>query len=215
MRVRKITNRHSKKLIGKFPSVKLNRIVWWESPLELDFIYLLEFDRDVISYHEQPARIYYTYDGRSRRYTPDFYVERNYVRQIIEVKPESKASTEENLALFRIASEICRVNDYYFSVATDEGIRIQPKLRNIKLLYKYARILIHPQYQLACHELFVDSSAIPLREIIRFFASRDVSEQAVYALIYWGILSVDLMQPISLNIEVTLSQQPFAARKDS
>ena len=46
---RKITNRGTKKIIGKFPSLKMNTAIWWESQLERDYIYLLEIDPDVLS----------------------------------------------------------------------------------------------------------------------------------------------------------------------
>ena len=51
---RKITNRGSKKVIGKFPSLKMNTTIWWESQLERDYIYLLEIDPDVTAYQGQP-----------------------------------------------------------------------------------------------------------------------------------------------------------------
>ncbi len=45
MAVRKITNKGSKKVIGKFASHKLQTTVWWESQIERDYIYLFEIDR--------------------------------------------------------------------------------------------------------------------------------------------------------------------------
>ena len=82
--------------------------MWWESQIERDFIYLLEFDSEVLSYQEQPLRIQYVRDGRVHKYTPDFLVKRANRRQIIEVKPERKAQSEESKAFFRIVAAICR-----------------------------------------------------------------------------------------------------------
>jgi hypothetical protein len=59
-RARKITNAGNRKVIGKFPSLKMNRVIWWESQLERDYIYLLEIDPEVLSYSEQPFTISYT-----------------------------------------------------------------------------------------------------------------------------------------------------------
>src|ERR1043165_2791519 len=133
-----------KKFIGKFPSFRLNIVLWFESLLERDYLCLLEFDYlDVISFREQPGRIYYTLDGKRRRYTPDFYVERKKKRQIIEVKAEAKAQEEKYRTLFRIASIICSREGYDFEVVTETFIRIQPRLYNIKLLLRYQRIPIH------------------------------------------------------------------------
>ncbi len=181
----------------------------------MDYIYLLEFDRAVVSYQEQPCKIYYIRDGRSRRYTPDFYVERKHVRQIVEVKPETKASTEENLILFRIAFKVCRKNGYDFLTVTDTQIRIQPKLRNIKLLYKYARTPVYPQHQISCQELFAKADEVILSEVLIFFAAKGVGAQVVFALIYWGVLTVDLMQPLSPNSVVSLPKQSSVTKKES
>ncbi|MDJ0574365.1 MAG: hypothetical protein QNJ65_04270 [Xenococcaceae cyanobacterium MO_234.B1] len=74
--VRPINNAGCRKIIGKFPSVKMQTVIWWESQIERDYIYLLEIDSDVVAYYGQPFKIQYTDKGKSRNYTPDFLVER-------------------------------------------------------------------------------------------------------------------------------------------
>jgi len=44
--VRKATNR-GKNIIGYFPSVKMGRMINFESLIERDFIYLLDFEQEV------------------------------------------------------------------------------------------------------------------------------------------------------------------------
>ena len=90
MAVRKISNKGTKKVIGKFASLKMKRVIWWESQLERDYIYLLEFDPDVASYDEQPLRIEYYLNGKKHRYTPDFLVRKGNKRIIVEVKQEEE-----------------------------------------------------------------------------------------------------------------------------
>jgi hypothetical protein len=197
MKARKITNKRTKKVIGKFPSLKMGRLVWWESQIERDYIYLLEFDPAVISYEEQPLRISYHLNGKERHYTPDFLVKRTDKSLIIEVKPEEEAQKEENQRLFKTASAICARDNYDFIIITDKMIRVQPRLDNIKLLTRYQRIPINdPHYQIICNEFFAKSSEASLNEVMQFFASRDVGKQVVFSLLYWGVLAVDLMQPI-------------------
>ena len=49
---RKITNRGRRdRVIDKFMSVKMRKAIWWESQLERDYCYFLEYDRDVIAVH--------------------------------------------------------------------------------------------------------------------------------------------------------------------
>lgn len=214
MGAREITNRGTKKNIGKFPSLKMGRIIWYESLLERDYIYLLEFDSDVVAYYEQPCRIHYIYQGKSHCYTPDLHVLKNDRRLIVEVKPEKKVYDEKNALLFLIASQICREQDYELVVVTDEMIRGQ-RLTNIKLLYKYARTQIFPQHQILCQKFFASAEEAALGEFIQFFASQNTELQVVYAFIYWGVIVVDLKQPISLNSIVRLPMSAPVARKVS
>jgi hypothetical protein len=205
MKARKITNKGVKKVIGKFPSLKMGQLVWWESQIERDYIYLLEFDPDVISYEEQPLRISYHFNGKERRYTPDFLVKRSDRTIIVEVKPEEEIQKEENQRLFHIANVICARNNYEFIVVTDKMIRLQPRLNNIKLLTKYQRTPINnPHYQIACHELFTEKLEIPLGEAMQFFNSRKIDAQVIFALLYWGVLAINLMQPIGMESVVYL-----------
>jgi hypothetical protein len=215
MSARKITNKGTKKVIGKFPSLKMNRSIWWESQLERDYIYLLEFDPEVCSYMEQPCRIRYVLDGKERSYTPDFLVVRSYVHQIIEVKPEHQAAKEENIALFRVVAPLFQRDGYEFLVVTDAAIRIQPRLDNIKLFTKYSRTTIDPQHRIACHEFFVGKHKASLGELGQFFSDRGVGMQVVYALAYYGILIIDLMKPISFSSEVYLLQSDLHNEEDS
>src|SRR5947209_18110990 len=74
MPVRKIpTNRRS--MTGLIASRKNDRMTGFESSLERDFLLLLDFDRSVARYEEQPVRIEYAdAAGRRRTYTPDVLV---------------------------------------------------------------------------------------------------------------------------------------------
>ena len=96
-----------RKNLGKFASVKTGRVAWYESLLEKDFMYLLDYDRDVSYWHEQPLRIRLSHGGKAHRYTPDLEVHRAAQKQLIEVKPKDKVDSGEGDVLFRAASSIC------------------------------------------------------------------------------------------------------------
>lgn len=206
MRVRAFTNRGSTtKVIGKFSSIKNGRSVWWESQLERDYIYLLEFDSDVISYQEQPLRLIYTKDDCIHRYTPDFLViRRDGRKQLVEVKPEPKTLTESFRELFRIVTTLSRREGYEFLVATDTTIRGQPCLNNIKLLWRYSRTPIYPQHQIYCHEFLRQEGQVELFTFIQFLASKNITEEVAYALLYRGYLEIDLMIPIGRHSIIKL-----------
>jgi hypothetical protein len=208
MGVRKITNHGFLKRIGKFPSLKLGRMVWWESPVERDYIHLLEADGAVSFYKEQPLRIHFVLDGKEYFYTPDFLVKRYRKIQIVEVKPEKKIHSEENQRRFRAAFKACLQRGYEFIVATDTIIRLQPRLDNIKLFWKYSRTPLDSlRYYLYCQELFSQRNEIALEELFHLFALKGVSKRVIYALLYRGVLRVDLMKPIG-NVSTVSLQNP-------
>jgi hypothetical protein len=204
MPTRKITNRGSKKNIGKFPSIKMGRVIKWETLIERDEIYLLEYDREVTAYEEQPERIHYVLDGKKHHYTPDFKVERSGKIQIVEVKRKKEVDKGKYTSLFREIKGQCRQNGRKFVVATDEMIRVEPQLGNIKMLYRYARVLVLVHHQVLCKRFFRDRHETAIRDLYEYFSSEEVENglQVIYALLYWGYLEIDLMKPIELDSTV-------------
>lgn len=205
MPVRKITN-NSVKSIYLFPSLKMGMQVWADGPLEYDYIHLLEADSEVKSYEGQPLRIQYRLKGerRLRTYTPDFMVVRGGRIQIVEVKLEADAKKEERQHIFRIARCACRRQGYEFIVVTETTIRRQPRLNNLKTFWRYARTPIDTaRYKHCCREFFRLKAEASLIEIMRFFEARQLTREAAYSLLYWGILATDLMKPVGPESIIT------------
>src|ERR1043166_4047701 len=88
-----------RKNLGKFASVKTGRVAWYESLLEKDFMYLLDYDRDVSYWHEQPLRIRFSHGGKVHRYTPDLEVHSTAQKNLIEINPKNKGETEKGAVL--------------------------------------------------------------------------------------------------------------------
>lgn len=198
MAVRKITN-NTVKSIYLFPSLKMGRLVWADGPLEYDYLHLLEPDSEVTSYEGQPLRIRYKLKGerRLRFYTPDFLVRRGERKQIVEVKLKKDAKKEEFQRLFRIAARACSEEGYEFIVVDEETIRLQPRLYNLKLFWRYAKTPIgSSRYRYYCRELFGEKPQVSLADVVRFFEAKNATRREVYALLFWGFLATDLMQPL-------------------
>jgi hypothetical protein len=195
-----------RKNLGKFASVKTGRVAWYESLLEKDFMYLLDFDRDVSHWHEQPLRIRLSHGGKAHRYTPDLEVHRAAQKQLIEVKPKQEVDSGQWDVLFRAASSVCEQEGYEFLVVTDEVIRVQPRLENVKLLWKYARTPVLPQHQIICSQFFRSRKDEPvtLGDLIQIFTSKQVPVQTLYSLLFWGALDFDLMQPLDRDSRITI-----------
>lgn len=197
--IRKITN-GGRKVIGKFPSQKMGRMVMWESQIERDYIYLLEFDPEVISFEEQSVCVRYhdDRDGKIHRYTPDFLVTRVGNRvQVVEVKDDKTAKSDDCRQLFQRVAPIIYREGYEFMVVTDSMIRAQPLLDNVKLLQKYSMIPISDSHLLSLNDILSNRENMPFGEIVGLMGLRGILKQDVFALLRHGILSMDLRKEIN------------------
>lgn len=196
-RVRQVISRSTCKVVFKFPSIKLGKMVYCESSLELDYAFLLDADRDVISFQEQPGKIRYHLLGKVHHYTPDFLVIRPHKKQVIEVKPKSKAATEENRMLFEIIRAICLNAGYEFIVITDIDVREGLRLENVRAFWKYGRTTIYPRHHIYCQEFFTQNSEATLEDLVSFFAGRKEGKGVVFSLLYWGVVGIDINLPVT------------------
>jgi len=146
-------------------------VAWYESPLEKDFMYLLDYNHDVSYWHEQPLRIRFTHGARSIviRLTWRFMERQETINRGQTQSPGRQGKWE---VLFRAASSICEEEGYQFLVVTDEIIRVQPRLENVKLLWKYARTPVFPQHQVICSQFFQSRKDDWSHSVISFSSSR-------------------------------------------
>lgn len=157
MPVRKVSNRGGS-VIGRFPSLKMGRMIAFESLLERDFIYLLDYDARVERFEEQPLTIEYEHEGQARHYTPDFQLLEAGQCVLVECKPERFVDADDNPRKFAIAREWCATRGREFRVVTDRHIRAGFRLQNIKRLTSYARLAVDPRL---CRQIEVGLQATP------------------------------------------------------
>jgi hypothetical protein len=193
MAVREVSHRGGN-MIGHFPSLKLRRMVAFESLIEQDCLYVLDYERDVAFYEEQPLTVDYVWEGKARHYTPDFHVERVQAHELIECKPHSKVDTEENQRKFAAARAWCQANGWIFRVITDQALRTGPRLANIKLLTRYARLEVDPAIALRVTGCLQKDSPLTLEALATQANPADV-RQGMAALLHLAFhhqLNLDL-----------------------
>lgn len=126
-------------LSGRITSVKNNDLVCFESSLERDFIYLMDYNLDVKKYFEQPLKIDYVINGGNRYYVPDFLVEyHDGSKELFEVKyvvdlENNSGNCKEKI---EIGKEFAKFNDIQFKVITEKEIR-REELFNAKFLHQF------------------------------------------------------------------------------
>ncbi|NEU80296.1 transposase [Nostoc sp. UIC10630] len=208
---RKITNTGTKKNIGRFFSFKMRSLVWYESLNERNYMYLLEIDPDVVSYKTQPFKISYILDDKVRRYTPDFLVQRQLKQQIVEIKPATWLDDEKNVKKFPVIASTLKSRGWEFAMITDEMMSRGSLLNNVKLLYRYANILLTLQHLIICHQYFYSKSAITLATAIKDLQPQGIDKPILLKLIFWGFLKTDLLVQLKDNSPIYLSSQAYLA----
>jgi len=202
---RKINNTGSKKNIGFFPSIKNGRPVAFESHIERDFLYLLEYDKSVLNYYEQPFTINYKHNNQQRRYTPDFLVIRSDKTQVIEVKPYEKylqiINNEEKKVKYDTGSKYCVSHGYEFKIVTDVEIRSGCFFNNIKYLFAYSRLKVPASKKILVRNYLISSGPSTIATVINEL-SHNTSDFSTYysyilSLLYYQDISTDLTTEVS------------------
>lgn len=140
MLARKVVTRRGRRIRGYYPSRKLGRMVAWESLLERDALLLLEFSPGVIFYQEQPTVVTYPDGNGVRQYFPDFeLVLHDGVRVHLEVKPLSKLLRPSIAKRFDAVISRYASRGQEFRIVTEQEIRREPLMRNVRQLDRLAR----------------------------------------------------------------------------
>ncbi len=167
MPVRKAAN-HGKNIIGYFPSIKMGRMINFESLIERDFAYLLDYELNVERFYEQPTTIEYHHNGKRRRYTPDFHVVCSGQDLLVECKARRFVDDPDNQVKFEAARLWCGERGWLFGLVTDDLLAANWRVVNIKLLTRFARYSVSTaikRHILAC--LSSAASLVSVSDIMR------------------------------------------------
>lgn len=129
---------------AKFCSHKNRRMIRCESLLEMEFLFLAEFAKNVVAFDEQPITISYRLHSHTRRYTPDFVLRwadgRNWY---VEVKPMELLTTEKNQAKFSAVKEHFAAQGDVFITITEHEIRDAQRQAHVKKLLRLRHEIAH------------------------------------------------------------------------
>lgn len=199
---RKITNHGREIVTGGFASKKNKTIVKWESQLERDFLYHLEFDDTVLSYRSQALKLSFHHDGKMRYHYPDIEVTRNDHRiDYYEVKPFDKTDTEEFQNKSKAITTRLAQLGYRYYVVTDRDIRVEPRLSNLKILHRYIDVDINQQIETTILEILEKN--MYLYELNHLIGNNGLYLSVCYALMAKGKIKFDINSPISLDMKIS------------
>ena len=207
MPVRKVSNR-GRNVIGRFPSLKMGRMIAFESLIERDFIYLLDYDLRVEWFEEQPLTIEYSHDGQTLHYTPDFHLVEAGQQVLVECKPERFVDQDDNPRKFAVARAWCAARDWEFRVVTDHQLRAGFRLQNIKRLTLYARLTVDMDL---CNRIEVCSQAAPTTTL-QVLAQRIAPDNPNHVIAY--LLHLAYYHRLELPLDTApLSRHTVVARR--
>ncbi len=207
----------SRSIAGKIFSYKNNRLISYESQLELAFIYHLEFTPDVQSYTEQPIKVYYDTGKIKTYYIPDFIVYYKNFNQkplLAEIKyskelEERKEYIKRKLSALRHYAE---ENNFEFRLITEKEL-LNDRLENYRFLYGYIpepkHIINYPEYVEKIIEL-LNAKQITTPQTIIDTLGNSLNEKAGILTVIWhlvanNILKTDLEKPLTNNSILSLN----------
>jgi hypothetical protein len=209
--IRKVSNRGGN-IIGAFPSIKNNKTVHYESTIERDFLFFLEYDQDVLSYELQPFVIEgKSEDGKHRSYTPDVLISRHTGKELVECKPVSRLQDPHSQQQFALGQAWCDANDYDYIIITDKHLRTGHQLANLKLLWRYSRLNIPLAAVEQIHIILTPyTDGLTFLSLAQHLNSNFISlspQSILYSLLFQHILITDLYQPLMPDSTIRLSFQ--------
>jgi len=121
---------------GYFPSRKNGRLIQYESLLEQRMVRLMEADKHIVEYTDQPkAKEWRDGSYRTRCSTFDFeYVADDGTITIVEVKPWSRVQKKGLLEEFAFARFELGKQGYNFELWTDRELNAGVRLANAEIL---------------------------------------------------------------------------------
>ncbi|MFC7699455.1 TnsA endonuclease N-terminal domain-containing protein [Bradyrhizobium sp. GCM10028915] len=217
------TGRHDH-YVGDVPMTRLNgKLVSGDSLLEIDALFLLDYDGGFEDVVAQPFTIEIEVRGRLRRWTPDFLIVRKDSQdELVEVKilswlyhsdPTKAALARARLDALRSA---CSRRGFSFMLLTEDEIRVEPRLYNAHIAHRHNGPLVSPS------SVVIGLSALaaaPATLTIKEFAHLIAPLHPIFGLGLavrlerLGHIRIDRRTRYSLDSTITKVTEPHGARE--
>ena len=136
-RARNVVTRSGVRMRGLYASRRFNRMLPWESPLELHAIELCEFYPGVVDVVSQPMQL--ALPGLPFRYTPDLVVETSKAAiYVIECKPDCRLKGGTAAMLSDIGVALAKAN-IIFRVLTEQWVDRPNALINVRTVIRHRK----------------------------------------------------------------------------
>ncbi len=182
------------KNLYKFASQKMNTVFTVESSLEFDTCFHLEYTSKIVQFEAQPVGYKYQFEDKTLPYTPDFkMIDVDNVETFVEVKPLCKTSDLDFKARFKQKQAAALELGTSLVLITENQIRVNPVLNNLKLLHRYSGLQEFSPLQLKLLTLVRSNGFLTVLQISEhLYLSLSELMASVIGLISHGALLTDL-----------------------
>ena len=203
------TPRQYKQTSGHFISCKMQTNLWYESVLQRDFMYWLEFDPDVVWYTTSTEPLKYYDKGKEKLYYPNFQIIRHQKKQVIDLKFQKAITSKKYRELYPILCEVCRDAEWEYTALTELQVRQEPTISNIKLLYRYAREDFSIDEYRNCLSILKSTVPASLAKIYELLYCQNIRKNVLFKLLFYSFVEINLKESINLNSQITaVSSKP-------
>ena len=200
MPVRKIPKNHIF-VTGRHASSKSTGAAEFESPLENDYLTLLDFDPAVRGFEVQPVHV--PVSSAPKPYVPDVLVHfhdaadgRPVPSQLTEVKSteDFERNAAKYAAKFAAARDFAQQRGWVFVLKSDRDIRT-PRLKNIKFLRAYRRIEPDEAHaRLLLDTLLAQGGSSSADQLVEIAAAPDPESRAHLLPTRWSLVVRSVIQ---------------------
>jgi len=196
--IRNIAKKHSHgKHLLLFPSRKTHIQIICHSILEADYCVHLEYDPVVVHYRSQPIELSLEFNGRERKYCPDFRIDTADHYYYTEVKPNFEELSPRVLATLRSAHTMLSEQGSYLKFADIKSIRPSEQLRNLKFLYFHSFNVGSDEFGACSRLISTLYFPISLRQLLKH--PTEIRERAIYRALFEQLLTFDMCQRLTLD----------------
>jgi hypothetical protein len=189
---------------GWYWSSTMQRLVAYESRLELSRIMLADFDPTVVGIAAQPFQLRGDDDGRVRRHVPDLLLlHRSGAATVVDVKPRHRLEDPQVTAVFAWTERVAANRGWAFEVWSGADAAVT---ENVRFLAAYRRRSVVCDRLLPIVLAEAESCATlgELEQRLTVHAELGLARPAVRHLIWTGALLADLEHPLERGTRVSL-----------
>jgi hypothetical protein len=200
---RRIVTRSGRGMRGYYPSIKTQKMVAWESPLERDACLLFDFLPTISAFTEyQMLEVYYDGTAAKKCY-PDYSIEfSNGVSCLVEIKPASKLKDLNIKKKYALIAESFARQKRPFRIVTDTEIRREPRFSNLQFL-SYHRPRYGTAIKRPTKNLLQQCCGKTLREAAQIVGDR----REIFRWLSVGILCIADDEPINDATKLLISKE--------